>query len=58
VVADLLSAAKAGAVNSDAASKAAEKLFNMVSSWVERRRENALPVRLAGDDAPIALNPR
>ena len=48
VLVDLPSAARAGAVNSEAASNAAEICFNMVSSWFQSDDAgNALPVRPA-----------
>ena len=44
VLVDLLSAARAGAVNSEAVSNAAEICFNMVSSWFQADGAgNALP---------------
>jgi hypothetical protein len=58
VLVDLPSAARAGAVNSEAASNAAEICFNMVSSCSSSTSVgNALPVRHAHHDAPAALNP-
>jgi hypothetical protein len=58
VLVDLPSAARAGAVNNEAASNAAEICFNMVSSCFQGDDAgNALPVRPVRHHAPRALNP-
>jgi hypothetical protein len=57
VLVALPSAARAGAVNNEAASNAAEICFNMVSSCLGDGAENALPVRHEAHHALPALNP-